>query len=253
MLTGMPTSGGTLHVGKNEVIVHTCIDGQDTQADCIYLFAFCITGIGSSKPATLDVDVHERLSSVYTRTRLTSVEIPSNPNSPTIVLNNVLKSNGAVIYATASRTDVAVFGWYTRQALSMAPSAFTTVGSLVFLHQTVVVTSAMQSVVLSPSVPVTLLMSQHTSSTPSEAYLGTAQEGSYKIITLAGKSANALGDAGEALGNIRLSFYRFLLPDGLDKNPAIGTVLFKRVGDSAQLLYTGSLGWTIIGSGVFVE
>lgn len=253
ILTGMPAGGGTLRVSKTDVIVHVCIDGQDTQADSIYLFAYIIPSPSATSQATLVIDVQERMSSVYARTRLLSVDVPAHPNAPIVVLNNVLKSNGAIIYASAPRCDIAVFGWYTRQVLSVAPASFTTAGSLVFVHQTVVITTAAESVVLSPSVPVTLLMSQHTSSLAADAYLGPAQEGTYKIITLVSKNPNALGDNGETVGNIRLRFYRFRLPDGIDNNSALGTMLFKRIGDSAQLLYTGALGWMIIGSGVYVE
>lgn len=253
-ITGMPQGGGCLRVTASDALVHVCVDAQDTQADTIFLFAYCLSKPAPGRPGLLEVDVQERLEmAAQVRTRLISVEIPEPPHAPVLVMNGIVKSNAARIYARAPRSDIAVFGFYTRQALTLAPSAHTTLGAMVLLHQTIAVSAARESVVVNPSIPITFLISNHTSTMPSDAYLGAAQEGTYKIITLISKSPNAMGEAGENLGNIRLSLNKFRLPDGLDSERAVGTILFKRIGDSAQLLYTNTVGWTIAGAGVSVE
>jgi len=240
-------------VTAGDALVHVCVDGHDTQADTLYMFAHSVSHPAAGRPALLEIDVQERLEKASVRTRITSVEVPEAPHAPILVLNGVVKSNAARIYARAPRSDVAVFGFYTRHALSMAPAAHTIIGSMVLLHQTIAISAARESIVVNPSLPVTFLISNHTSSTPSEAFLGHAHEGTYKIITFVSKHPNATGEAGENLGNVRLAFNKFRLPDGLDSERAVGSLLFKRVGDSAQLLYSSTIGWCIAGAGVTVE
>lgn len=254
-ITGMPHSGGTLRVTSSDVLLHVCVDAIDTQADTIYVFAHTIAFPSTSgRAALLEIDVQERIEATAgVRTRLVTIEIPEAPHTPILVLNGVVKSNAARIYARAPRADVALFGYYTRQALSLAPAAHTTIGSLVLLHQTIAVSAARESVVVNPNIPVTFLISNHMSTTPGDAYMGRAQEGTYKIVTFVAKHPNASGELGENLGNVRLSFNRFRLPDGLDSEHALGSMLFKRIGDSAQLLYSSTVGWTIVGAGVTVE
>lgn len=254
-ITGMPHGGGTLRVTSSDALLHVCVDAIDTQADTIYVFAQTIALPSTGgRAALLEIDVQERIEATAgVRTRLVTIEIPEPPHAPILVLNGVVKSNAARIYARAPRADVALFGYYTRQALSLAPAAHTTIGSLVLLHQTIAVSAARENVVVNPNIPVTFLISNHMSSTPGDAYMGRAQEGTYKIMTLVAKHPNASGEQGESMGNIRLSFNRFRLPDGLDSEHALGSMLFKRIGDSAQLLYSSTVGWTIVGAGVTVE
>lgn len=254
ILTGMPSSGGgVIRLGPTDSLVHVCVDGGATQADTIYLYAYCVPSPPPGRPALVQVDAQERLDTRSVRTRLIDIEIPEPPHAPILVLNGVVKSKGALIYARAIRSDVSVYGIYTRQALALAPAAHTVVGSLVLMHQTVSVSAARESVVISSSIPVTFLVSNHMSETPANAYLGAAAEGTVKIITLVSKHPNATGASGEPKGNIRLTFDRFRLPDSIENDAARGSMLFQRISDSAHLIYSSQIGWSIIGSGVFVE
>lgn len=253
LLTGMPQGGGTLRVSASDTLVHICIDGNDQQADTLYLYAFVIAHPSPGTPSTIELHAQEKLESTTVKTRISTLEVPAHPHAPTLALNGVVKSRAARIYARAPVADVAVFGFYTRQTLNLVPSARTVVGSLVLASQTVTVSAARESVVLSSSVPISYLVSNHTSETPADAYLGPAADGTMKIITFIAKHPNATGELNETRGNIRLSFNAFRFPAGYEDSNAVGTMLFQRIADSAKLLYSSSIGWSIAGSGVFVE
>lgn len=245
ILNGLAEGGYPLRVAYDKRVAHTCVDGT-AQLDTVYIFAFVARrSPGTTAPVRVETSVLDRNNGEYI---LSDITLPGLPcTSPTIVVNGQVKNNGARIRVRALDGEVSIFGWYNRSTVSVPPSVRTLVGQLVLAYQIISFSSDDESRIIDVVTPVTFITTSHTTQRRSTATLGSANVGTVKIIVMSGKSPAATSSEGHC--TIVPSQSSFPAGEG---GPPVGTLTFQDVGDSAILMWSGTL-WMLVGTGAVVE
>lgn len=246
ILNGLPEGGYPLGIGYNKTVVHTAIEGT-AQLDTLYVFGYAVRRApGAVAGVQVEASVLDKNNSEYV---IASVTLPGLPcTSPTIVINGQVKNNGARIRLRALDGNIAVFGWYNRTTISVPPSVNTVIGQMSLGYQTISFSSDSETRIVDVSTPVTFITTSHTTATRCRATLGQAAIGTLKMIVMSGKNPAASSIQGAC--TVIPSSSRF--PAGEDGVTPTGTLSFIDVGDSAILMWTGTL-WMIVGSGAVVD
>lgn len=247
ILNGQSDGGFPISIAGDKTVVHTTVEGSQ-QLDTLYIYAYVARRQQGGVAGTqVEVSVLDKKNTEYV---LTSVTLPGLPcASPTIIVNGQVKNNGARLRVRAIDGEIGVFGWYNRSTINVPPSVNTLIGQMALGYQIVSFASDDETRVIDTSTPITFITTSHTTEGRScRATLGQAAVGTIKILVMSSKHpAATLNTQGTC--TVIPSAARF--PSGED-GAAIGTLTFQDVGDSAIMVWSGTL-WMLVGTGAVVD
>jgi len=236
-----------MQVGYNKKVVHTAVEGN-LQLDTVFVYGFVSRRApGTVAGVRVEVSVQDRNNEEYV---LSSITLPGLPcTSPTIIVNGQVKNNSARIRIRAVDGEIGVYGWYSRSTISVPPSVTTVIGQMAIGYQVISFSSDDETRIVDPKTPLTFVTTSHTTINKTcIATLGEAAVGTIKFIVMSGKSPAA---SSTTQGNFTLVPSASRFPSGEDGLP-LGTLTFQDVGDSAILVWSGTL-WMLLGTGAVVD
>ena len=247
ILNGIKEGGYPMQIGYNKQVVHTAVDGT-VQLDTMFVYGFVSRrATGTVAGVQVEVSVLDKNNGEYVLSVLTLPGLPCT--SPTIILNGQVKNNGARLRVRAIDGEIGVFGWYNRSTISVPPSVNTLIGQMSLGYQVIAFSSDDETRIIDTTTPLTFVTTSHTTTNRTcRATLGSAAVGTIKFIVMSGKSPAAT-TASEGNFTVIPSASRF--PSGEEGLPT-GTLTFQDIGDSAILVWSGTL-WMLLGTGAVVD
>lgn len=247
ILNGIEEGGYPMSVSRDRRVLHTAVDGS-SQLDTLYVYAYVKRqNTGQVAGVQVETSVLDRNNSEYV---LSIITLPGLPcSSPTIVVNGQVKNNGSRLRMRAIDGEVGVFGWYNRSSLQVPPSVRTLIGQMTLGYQVISFSSDSETRLIDTTTPITFITTSHTTEARScRATLAAAAVGTVKFIVLSGKHPAATGIR---TGNCTLVPCASRFPSG-EQGQASGTLTFQDVGDSATMVWSGTM-WMLLGTGAVVD
>lgn len=234
-------------MGLQKTNIHTAVEGAQ-QLDTMYVYAYVVRRApGLVAGVQLEVCVLDKNNRDYV---LSTSTLPALPcTSPTLIVNGQVKNNGARLRVRAIDGIIAVYGWYNRSTISVPPSVHTLIGQMTLGYQIISFASDDETRIVDTTTPISFITTSHTTSVRTcRATLGTAAVGTIKIIVMSAKHPAAVGND---QGNCTVVPNSARFPAGED-GAAVGTLTFQDVGDSAIMLWSGTM-WMLVGTGAVVD